>query len=206
MTKHLDQLWAKKPITRLHINVFARRTMRYLRKGQSLLDLGCGYGIDSLFFARKGVKVTALDFSSSSVAYLQEHLTKDTEKNVTVMQHDLSKKLPFPDNSFDAVYAHLSIHYFDDATTQKIVDEVRRVLKPRGLFFVKCKSVDDALYGKGKKVGEDMFLEEYVRHFFRKDFMASLLSKWDIVMLRKATSLYVDYASKFIEAIARKTK
>jgi len=198
--------WAQKTITREEVNVFAKKSAKYLSQGMSVLDLGCGYGTDTIYLAKKGLKVTAIDFSEASVSRLREKVSDKGVHSITILQHDLSKKLPFPDRTFDAVYAHLSIHYFDDATTRRVIAENMRVLKPNGFFFVKCKSVDDALYGKGKKVGEDMYEHDHVRHFFRKEYMQSLVADFEILSLRRTSSKYVDYRSAFIEAIVRKSK
>lgn len=174
-----------------------------MKRGMRLLDLGCGYGEDSLYFARKGMRVTAMDFSKTGTRHLQKEAQR-LDYDMDVRCNDLSKKLPFKNNSFDAVYAHLSLHYFDDHKTQKIFEEVKRILKPGGVFFVKCKSVDDPLFGKGKKVGVDMYHHDHARRFFRKEFMQSLLNDWTIVSVRRTSSTYVDYRSNFIEAVARK--
>jgi SAM-dependent methyltransferase len=39
-----------------------------------VLDLGCGYGRDSLYFAQQGFEVVALDFSPAAIAMLQNRL------------------------------------------------------------------------------------------------------------------------------------
>ncbi|HVW66437.1 MAG TPA: class I SAM-dependent methyltransferase [Candidatus Peribacteraceae bacterium] len=203
MPQKLSSYWSAKPLTRSAVNVFAKKTVRQLKPGKRVLDLGCGYGKDSIYFARKGLNVTALDFSRVGT----EHIRKEAKRlgyDIDVRYGDLSKKLPFKNGSFDAVYAHLSLHYFDDRKTQEIFEEVRRVLKPGGFFFVKCKSVDDPLYGKGKEIGTDMFLHDHVRHFFHKEFMEFLLAHWAVLSVRRTSSTYVDYRSNFIEAIARK--
>ena len=148
--------------------------------------------------------MTALDFSIASVESVRQKAKDAHIDSIHILQHDLSKKLPFPNGSFDAVYAHLSIHYFDDATTHRIIAEIGRVLKPGGLLCVKCKSVDDPLYGNGEEVGPDMFRTEHVRHFFRKEYMQSLLDDFKILSVRRVSYAYDKHRSAFIEAIARK--
>ena len=92
---------------------FTHKAYEYLRgrKEVSLLDVGCGDGRDSFFFADKGLHVTAIDFSEEAIARVQ---AENSSIDVRVM--DICK-MDFPDESFDAIYAHLSIHYFDDRTT-----------------------------------------------------------------------------------------
>ncbi len=136
MPKSAKHYWAKKVIMIERVNPFAKKVVKYLTEGKSALDLGCGYGTDTIYFARKGMRMTALDFSKASVESVKQKAKNAHIHSIKILQHDLSKKLPFPDRSFDAVYAHLSIHYFDDATTRRIIAEIKRVLKPNGLLFV----------------------------------------------------------------------
>jgi SAM-dependent methyltransferase len=186
-------------------NVFAKKAALQLRPASRVLDLGCGTGKDSLYFARKGHDVTAMDFSESAMRALQD-IARERKLDIRCINGDSTAPLPFADRTFDAVYAHLSLHYFDDATTAAVFKEVHRVLKPGGLFFVKCKSVDDVLYGKGKKIAEDMYVHDHIRRFFRKEFMVEMLKPFHILRVRRTTSRYRDYNSSFIEAIGRKQR
>ncbi|MSR86592.1 class I SAM-dependent methyltransferase [Candidatus Peribacteria bacterium] len=197
--------WSKKyPVKTQGVHPFAKAMFKRLpKKPGKLLDLGCGYGDDALYFARRGWNVTGLDFSAESMRRLRKRLEK---KNVAVVpvQHDIKKRLPFPDNSFDALFAHLSVHYFDDTTTERIFTEMRRVLRKGGLLFVKCKSVDDALYGKGKRIGSDTYKSDHVRHFFSADYMREKLRHCEIKNIRKSSGIYDTHKSAFVEAFAKK--
>lgn len=173
-------------------------------KHKTLLDLGCGAGRDSLYFAQKGLKVTATDWSQSGLDQLRKLAEKNKVANLEVIQQDISK-LTFNPNSFDVIYAHLSLHYFDDETTKQICDKLYSVLKKDGLLFIKCKSTDDMLYGRGRKLEENMYKHrDHVRHFFNKEYMTALLAKFQIIKVRRSSSVYHSYKSSFIEAIAKK--
>jgi SAM-dependent methyltransferase len=195
--------WSQKPARSVEKNAFADVCAASLSGTESVLDLGCGRGEDTLYLARRGCTVTAVDISATNVTHVRDTASRQG-LDVTVLQHDIAESLPFGDASFDVVYAHLSLHYFDDPTTKRLFGEIRRVLKPAGFLFAKCKSVNDPLYGKGEKVGPDMFLEDHVRHFFSEEYMRECLKDFDVVRIEKTASVYVDYESAFVEAIARK--
>ena len=47
----------------------------------------------------------------------------------------MTDKLNFNDNEFDIVFANLSVHFFNEEDTQKLLNEIHRILKPNGLFI-----------------------------------------------------------------------
>lgn len=209
MSRKIEKYWKDKWKDRKQpVNSFARRSFVLIKnlpagkagkKFKTLLEVGCGMGQDSLYFASKGFKVTALDFSESGIKKLK--VQKD--KNVNYILKDL-RSASFKNNSFDVIYAHLSLHYFNDLETAKIFKKLYKALKPGGYIFVKCKSIDDSLYGKGEKVGEDMYKKGHTRHFFSKEYMTEKLKVFKIIKIRKTSSVYHAYKSAFIEAMVQK--
>jgi len=183
-------------------NNFAKRVYKLIkaRNLKTLLDLGCAAGRDSIYFSNKGLQVTAVDFSESGINKL-----KSQNARINCLLADI-RDIKFQENSFDVIYAHLSLHYFDDETTSKIFDNLYKILKKGGLFLVKCKSTNDPLFGQGKKVGENMYMykKDYVRHFFTKEYMTEKLKTFKIIKVRKTSSIYDQYKSSFIEAVATK--
>lgn len=197
--------WRKKSAT-LPVNNFATKAFQFIKNGRyhTVLDVGCGNGQDALYFARKGMLVTAVDWSDTGLTNLRNIITEQKIPNMTVCAQDVSN-LTFKPNSFDIIYAHLSLHYFTDHKTQKIFHSLHRILKKNGLLFVKCKSTDDALYGRGRQIEKNMYsLRGHIRHFFDKEYMAKQLHDFEIIQLRKTASVYHHYKSSFIEAVATK--
>jgi SAM-dependent methyltransferase len=193
-----NKTWSEHPDMR--VNNFARRACRRIKDNrlQTLLDVGCGAGQDSLYFARHGLQVTALDVASAGLERLRRQ-----DNRITCLNQDLCR-LDLAERSFDVVYAHLSLQYFDDLQTRRIFQDIHHILNTGGLFFVKCKSVDDRLYGEGEKVGPDMFFNRHLRHFFSREYMTALLAPFTILSQRRTSSVYGRYPSSFIEAVAAK--
>lgn len=98
-----------------------------LEKRTDLLEIGAGPGRDSLYFQEQGCKVAMIDLSEEMV-----RLCRDKGLNARVMDFH---KLDFPDESFDAVYALNCLLHVPKAELDEVLQEIRRVLRPEGLFF-----------------------------------------------------------------------
>lgn len=190
--------WLNRPLE--PVNNFARRTYGLIKDKnlKTLLDLGCGDGRDSIYFSNKGLEVIAVDFSESGINKLRARNNK-----IDYILKDI-RSINFKESTFDVIYAHLSLHYFDNKTTDKILANLFKILKKDGLIFIKCNSTDDILFGQGKKIDENMWRKGHTRHFFTKEYMIEKLKKFNIVKIRKTSSVYHKYKTIFIEATATK--
>ncbi len=98
-------------------------------RDRRLLDLGCGAGETTTWFALQGAKVDAVDISPGMIEVtkaLAERLGVGDRVNCHVSP---GETLPFPDASFDMVFGHDCLHHMD---FDRARDEFRRVLKPGG--------------------------------------------------------------------------
>lgn len=110
------------------------------------LDIGCGTGISTRQLKEKGFDVVGSDVDPKMIA-----LAKEVDNDIEYVIASASK-LPFEDGQFDVITAFTSFHWFTD---RESMNEIRRVLKSDGVFFVALKKAD-----KGKV--SEIFREEYV--------------------------------------------
>ncbi len=97
--------------------------------GKSLLDVGCGLGEASVYFALKGAFVTSSDLSSEM---LNNTRNLANYHNVDVRTHVASSdNVELESNSFDVVYAGNLMHHVD---IQSTVIQLKRLLKPDGVL------------------------------------------------------------------------
>jgi SAM-dependent methyltransferase len=97
-------------------------------RGRSVLEVGCGAGVDLARFARGGAAVTGVDIAASAIELARANFAQQGLSGLFEVAD--GEHLPFPDQTFDLVYAHGVVQY--TANPQKLVDECRRVLKPGG--------------------------------------------------------------------------
>jgi SAM-dependent methyltransferase len=137
-------------------------------KDEEIIDLGAGIGADTLYLSEKGYKVISCDYSEEALNILKESIPE-----AKTVQMDISKTLPFENESIYIIIADLSLHYFNDETTKNILKEIKRVLKPNGYLIGRVNSVNDFNYGagSGKEIEENFYLTEegYKRFFSEED-------------------------------------
>lgn len=99
-------------------------------RGKYLLDLGCGAGENSVYFASQGARCVAADYSPGMV----EVALKLAEANGVVVEGQVTNAMAidFPDNTFDIVYASNLLHHIPDPILT--IQEAYRILKPGGQF------------------------------------------------------------------------
>jgi SAM-dependent methyltransferase len=103
-------------------------------KGKRLLEVGCGVGIDLVRFAKHGAIVTGVDLAEMSVDLAKKNFAHQRVAG-DIRKMD-GEHLQFPDESFDAAYAHGVLQYTRDPA--EMIREIHRVLKPGGeaIFMV----------------------------------------------------------------------
>jgi ubiquinone/menaquinone biosynthesis C-methylase UbiE len=104
-----------------------------VRRDNTVLDIACGPGIVSCFFARRAAHVTGLDIVP---AMLERAQRLQTERQLTNIDWVLgeSTALPFADDCFDRAVTRFSFHHYMEP--QGAIAEMTRVCKPGGLVLV----------------------------------------------------------------------
>jgi ubiquinone/menaquinone biosynthesis C-methylase UbiE len=93
---------------------------------QRLLDVGCGTGFifdqaHDLFQQMEGIDITP------------DMLARVTPRGNLTLRVGEAENLPFPPSSFDVVTCYSVLHHIEDL--QAVFVEIRRVLKPGGVFY-----------------------------------------------------------------------
>ena len=150
-----------------------------------ILDLGCGGGNDTLYLISKGKQVISCDQSPSAI----NNIRKNFPEVYDAKCFNMLDGLPFEDEAFDVVIADLCLHYFLKSDTEKILNDIRRILTPGGHLILRVNSINDVLHGAGQgpeiehhvfemegKTIKRFFNEEDIRSFF-KDFTIEYLKE-----------------------------
>lgn len=124
-------------------------------KIKDVLDLGCGIGRHTFYFAKEGFNVTALDSSSNALNLLRQNLVT-LGLRANLLEGNYNRDL-FKAESFDFVLAFNVIYHGSRENFQDSIQLVHKWLRPGGLFFFTCPTRKDAKYGNGEQVGENTY-------------------------------------------------
>jgi SAM-dependent methyltransferase len=118
-----------------------------IHEGETVLDIGCGGGVDVIFAAimvgSEG-KVTGIDVTPAMLERSKKNLRETSIENVTLRQTN-AIELPFPDNSFDVIISNGVFNLIPEKA--KAFSEVFRALKPGGRLM----AADQILIGELSK-------------------------------------------------------
>ena len=173
------------------------------RPVERVLDLGCGNGRHAIYFARQGFKAAGIDVSEQAIEWAKDWAKREgleIDFRTGNIEH-----LPFEHETFDVVVSHGVLDHVHMETAQKAAAEVRRVLKPKGLFYCDLRSTEDYEYGVGEPAGDNTFVvsEGYerglVQHFFSRAETEKLFDGLFRILYSEITELRLgpDFQRKF---------
>lgn len=130
-------------------------------KDRVVLDIASGAGYGTNLIAQHAKQVTGVDYSQDAIEYSKK-LYKS--KNLNFIQAD-AQALPFEDSSVEVVVSLETIEHLNNP--EKFVKEVKRVLKPDGVFIVSTPNDDEYIEGN-----------EFHIHEFRLKDLRKLIGKY----------------------------
>lgn len=118
-----EYVWGREP------SAFASRVSALLRAGAHVLELGCGEGRDSVFFATLGCDVTGVDLSAAGLEKARR-LAREHGVQVCWVLGDAARgALPDP---FDLVYSCGAIHYVPRRERAHLFPRLKKLTAPGG--------------------------------------------------------------------------
>jgi ubiquinone/menaquinone biosynthesis C-methylase UbiE len=117
LTRDLDQQVVREALANLHFD--------------SILEIGCGTGKNTLFLVEIGTRVHALDFSQGMIEKAKE---KVKAENARFSMADLTQRWPCEDQAYDLIVCNLVLEHIEDISF--IFSEAFRVLADSGKFLV----------------------------------------------------------------------
>jgi SAM-dependent methyltransferase len=127
--------------------------------GKRVLDVACGEGYGSALMARSALSVTGVDIAPAAIAHARKAYA--SRGNVEFVESSCTK-LPFDSASFDCVVSFETLEHI--AEQAEFVAEVRRVLKPDGVFIVSTPNKTE--YSDKRGYANEFHVKELYRDEF----------------------------------------
>ncbi len=195
-----DEYWKEHINKKLEDDLWIEEYKDYLCNKGLCLDLGCGIGQFTKKFIEYGYEVISSDISDIA-------LNKVKDFNSNIIKLDMRNTLPFEDNMFDLVFANLSIHYFSDKDTKKLINEIKRILKKDGLFIGSVNSIEGLNFIKetAEEIEHHYYynIDKYVRLFDIED-VQKYLKIFNILKIDKKETIRFGSPKNYIIFIVKK--
>lgn len=195
-----SQHWSKIP------SIFAKEACEYFPHTGKLLELWAGIWQDSRFFASLWYSVDSTDFSSTAVSLnlTESEWLNNSQYNVFVLDActDLEN---IPDEQYDIVYAHLSLHYFPIDTTRNILRNIYRILRTWWILAVLLNTIQDPEYGSWIQIETDFFEIPWQnrKRYFSKESARKLFGEFFTTLIRDDHGETYKDSAKWIHNLIR---
>lgn len=101
--------------------------------GKKIVDVGCGNGIMSVFFALQGAKVVGIDIEANALAKAKALALKWNLKDECIFLHGSAESMPIESESIDIVFSKSTIQYMN---RENVLDEYNRIISPDGILVL----------------------------------------------------------------------
>jgi 2-polyprenyl-3-methyl-5-hydroxy-6-metoxy-1,4-benzoquinol methylase len=142
--REVDQFYRDNPLDELGWELGKPRPIlvEYLQDGLlpkgRALDVCCGAGTNTIYFAQNGYDVIGIDISRTAIEIAKK---KATEAGASInFLNESFIELPFADGEFDLVWDMGCFHHVEIQDRRKFIAGINRVLKPGGAYMLTCFS------------------------------------------------------------------
>ena len=173
-SQHWEASFSSKPEMFGHEpSIAAVKALKIFQKNniKKILELGAGLGRDTIYFAKNGIEVEALDYSNTAIASINRKRNElKLDKLIETQLFDVRKKIPLHNEKFEGCFSHmLYCMALSNLDLQNLNDEVCRVLKKGGINIYTVRNTDDGDFKNGIHRGEDLYENDgFIVHFFSK--------------------------------------
>jgi demethylmenaquinone methyltransferase/2-methoxy-6-polyprenyl-1,4-benzoquinol methylase len=113
------------------------RLTSHIRKGQKILDLGCGTGALTIRAAQKAANVKGIDINSQMLEIAQNRAAEaNLAQNVELCEMGVAELGGEESESYDIVMSGLCFSELTEDELLYTLREVKRILKPEGLLLI----------------------------------------------------------------------
>ncbi len=155
------------------------------------IDLGCGAGNCAIYLSDRGFDVTGIDFSPAAIKIAQETAKKKGAK-CTFIISDILNNLDEVKGTFDFAYDWEVLHHIFPENRNKYLENVHRILNPKGKYFSLSFSEKDPQFGGIGKYRKTPL--GTVLYFSSEDELKTLFSRYFSIIDHRTIETFGKYS------------
>jgi SAM-dependent methyltransferase len=129
-------------------------------KEMKILDAGCGEGRNLVYFLHQGFQVFGVDANPIAIQMARVYAqTIQPGYDIQRFQKALVEEMPFHQGAFDVVISSAVLHFaHSQHQFEKMMEEMMRVLKPGGIFFLRMTTAHGGILEQSPDLGDGVYL------------------------------------------------
>lgn len=178
-------------------------------KGVRVLDLGCGNGRHVWLAAKEGFSAYGIDLSEQAIKLARAWLRREKLPFKKLQSGDITQSLPYVSDFFDIVVSYGVLDHMTLIQAKKVMAEVKKILKPGGILFLKLEANTSFTFDSKKQVAKNEIIlnkaaeRGMLQHFFDQKEVKSLVKGFETIRVfrkdyRRFNNLAKNYQSRWI--------
>jgi 2-polyprenyl-3-methyl-5-hydroxy-6-metoxy-1,4-benzoquinol methylase len=168
-----------------------KKIIKLAPKGKAL-DIGGGEGRNSIFLAKNGFKVTAIDLSAEALEKLK-NIAQENRLKVSTQVIDV-RSFKFSPNQYSLIISISTLDFLKKSKAEEIIKKIKKSLVPEGIVYLSVFSTKGPLFCKIKRldlkpIEENAFYlskRKIYRHFFTQDELKGYFNDFEIILLKES--------------------
>ena len=180
-----EEKFSKNKTYKKHALLFAD----HFEEGASILDAGCGPGLNSALFAGRKLSVTGIDYSEEMIKLAEKNCPEGDFIHVRFEEFET-------DNKFDGICLSFVIVHMENEKAESLINRVSSLIKNGGRVYISFMT--------GKKPGYEhtSFAEDEIYfNYFEKEYIISLFNNNGFELISSHTDPYEEADGSFTDDI-----
>ena len=165
-----------------HPTTFAKYIASKLAPKSLVVDVGCGNGRDTIYFAEQGHATIGVDVSSEAIDLCKSMHNPSINRwvcgTINTIKGDLLEQV-------DAIYSRFSIHAMTLSEEMDLLSAAQECLKFGGNLFIECRSINDPLARHGEFISATERSHGHYRRFIVLEELVGRLASAGFLVIEK---------------------
>lgn len=166
----------------------SKKALRFLKDSRQLLDIGCGEGADSVFYAKNGFRVKAIDNNKIYLKRFRAYKKDNNLANISIHCADILSH-HYPSNRYDAVNCLLVGCCMKRSEFEELLISIKYTVKPGGIVIMSLRNYLDpefAVYNSSEKMIEPNTFRKKedcckIRYYIEKKRLRDVFKDFEIL-------------------------